>query len=228
MDKHFAIIKESTFYPLIKNIIYTSHGVIDLISRGVIHHYQQIKNLKGEREADDFLDGFFDISEDVKEMINKNPHTAPLTMVSQIIFSNVKPVTIATDKIAIELAGEILNSDFSEPLNASMEYLLITAFALTSKQYREHKDEPLWLFFRYIRNAAAHGGKFYFAKSDPTDSDPKETQWNGFIINKSLHGRKLFKTTKKDGLLKFGDAILFLLDIEREYKITLKEKAIKN
>lgn len=170
--------------------------------------------MKGEQDALEFLNGF-KISEGIKNKIVEKPFTTPLTMDNLILFSNVKPITIDMNEMVTDLTEEILKSDYLASFCPTMEYLLITAFALTSSEYNKHKDEPHWLFFRYIRNAAAHGGRFNFTVSI------KEAQWNDIVIDKSLQDSKLFKTNKHDGLLNLGDAILFLLDIEKEYQIKI-------
>jgi hypothetical protein len=92
-------------------------------------------------------------------------------------------------------------------LGASGGSLLIAAYEAT----KEDSDKgEIWEFLRHCRNAAAHGGCFRFAKSEPS----RPARWKGLSIELSLQGTPLFDNLDGKGLIQLGDAVMLLWDIE--------------
>lgn len=83
-------------------------------------------------------------------------------------------------------------------------------------------DSPILQFFRHIRNAAAHNGKFHFDKKviDASSGELKlEASWKGFVITAKHQGVHLIPKDKNDNdsFLDQGDLVEFLLDLENHY-----------
>lgn len=76
-------------------------------------------------------------------------------------------------------------------------------------------DSPILQFFRHIRNAAAHNGKFHFDNKviDKTTGDLKHTaEWRSFVITPNLQGLHLIARDKNDTdfFCDQGDIVEFL------------------
>lgn len=97
-----------------------------------------------------------------------------------------------------------------------MYFLIINTYALTVDKHSS--DDPLWQFYRHVRNAAAHGGKFNFNKNQPD----KPSEWKNMKLEASLNKTYLIDTIDQKGYMKFGDIILLLLDIEDKFGIVLE------
>ena len=86
------------------------------------------------------------------------------------------------------------------------------------------KDTSVWQFFRHIRNAAAHNGKFHFDKKviDSSTGELKQkAEWKTFVITPTLQGKHLIAKDKNDSdfYCDQGDIVEFLLDFENHYPI---------
>lgn len=107
------------------------------------------------------------------------------------------------------MAKELANNfDYHAPYTlVALRMLLLAAYEI-SKPWKVEND-PLWEFFRHVRNAAAHNGRFRI------DAEPKiPARWGTFEIkDTSLDGVPLFKPPN-EGLFHLGDAIAFLHDVE--------------
>ena len=77
------------------------------------------------------------------------------------------------------------------------------------KNKKSLNDSPIFEFFRHIRNAAAHDGRFDIRQG----SVEKSAQWRDKTISYSLNGQELFGE-----FFAIGDTILFLQDVEKYTK----------
>jgi hypothetical protein len=83
-------------------------------------------------------------------------------------------------------------------------------------------DSDVYQFFRHIRNAAAHNGKFQFDKKvihQRSGELKKSAKWRTFEIKSSLQGVSLIVEDKNDqnNFWDQGDLVEFLLDFENHY-----------
>jgi len=83
-------------------------------------------------------------------------------------------------------------------------------------------DKPVLQFFRHIRNAAAHNGKFDFKKKviDYQSGELlKDATWNSFEIKVADQDMPLIARHKQDKAAFWdqGDLVEFLLDFENHY-----------
>ena len=109
-------------------------------------------------------------------------------------------------------SGEDITTNLEElPYPSDKDFIQISAQILINGCYEIFKENPLkekvssevCEFFRHIRNASSHNGKFIF-----TEKANKKAVWRELIITKDLHGVDLFD------FLAVGDVILLLQDIE--------------
>lgn len=85
-------------------------------------------------------------------------------------------------------------------------------------------DTPVLQFFRHIRNAAAHNGKFHFDNKviDKTTGQLKQNaEWKTFTITPILQDLHLIARDKNDTdfFCDQGDLVEFLLDFENHYPV---------
>lgn len=83
-------------------------------------------------------------------------------------------------------------------------------------------DTPVLQFFRHLRNAAAHNGKFHFTKNAidvKTGELIKPAVWHNHEIKAPMQNQPLIVVTKDDqnGFLDQGDIVEFLLEFETYY-----------
>jgi hypothetical protein len=88
-------------------------------------------------------------------------------------------------------------------------------------------DSSVLQFFRHIRNAAAHNGKFHFDKKvidNVTGQLKQKAEWKTFVITPILKGLHLIARDKNDNdfFCDQGDLVEFLLDFENYYPILKK------
>jgi len=72
-------------------------------------------------------------------------------------------------------------------------------------------SEPIFEFYRHIRNGCYHGNRFYFR-----DKEPKYPAiWRDLIIDKSLQDKRVFRLnlSEKEYFLNWGDSLLLLSDV---------------
>lgn len=116
-------------------------------------------------------------------------------------------VTIATT------FGENIATKLNElPKPSSKDFIQLSARILINGCYEILKENPIkekidpetLEFFRHIRNASSHNGRFTFQKNEPK----RKAIWKRLEITKDLDGTELFD------FMAIGDIILFLQDIE--------------
>jgi len=192
------------FYPFVINYIISLHGTIELASRGFVN----LLHGKSEDEVHAILSGT-KLSAQNKIRFIQNRSTTPLLGDLQLTRSFQKDaIKIDVNEIANEIVKEF--HYLSPYIIQAGEMLLISAYEST-KQFK-NKDS-IWEFFRHCRNAAAHKGRFKFNKNKPRNL----AEWNSFRITKQLEGTPLFYTPNNNGMLKVGDPLDLLWDIEQKY-----------
>jgi hypothetical protein len=201
--------RSKPFYPFVLNYIISMHGIIELASRGFVN----LLHGKSEYEVHAILSGT-KLSVQNKMKFMQNRSTTPLLGDLQLACSFQKDaIKIDVNEIANEVVKEF--NYLSPYIIRAGEMLLISAYEST-KQFKS--NDTIWEFFRHCRNAAAHNGKFKFRKNQPSNL----AEWNNFKITNELEGTYLFYTPNNNGMLKVGDPLDLLWDIEQKYpKINL-------
>lgn len=95
----------------------------------------------------------------------------------------------------------------------SLTYMLINA---AYESLQDNYDEQAWLqlrlahpeieFFRHVRNAASHGGRWHFTGREPS----RPAIWRGKTLNQGMHDTPLFGPVFEP-----GDVLVLLWDIEQ-------------
>ena len=207
-DKPYHFCRGKIYYPLVMNYIYSIHGFIDLVSRGLINKLVELRISKSEDEIDDVINSLNIQDDAIKNQFKEIDKTAPLFAKQKFIKSDGKEIEIDINEIAEEMLTKGVY--LSATLKNSACTLLISAFEKT-KDWDDQND-PIWNFFYHCRSASAHDNKFKIEK------DRFPAKWRALEITKIMNGNKLFKENKHDGFLNFGDPIALLWDIEQKYR----------
>lgn len=120
-------------------------------------------------------------------------------------------------------SAQKLFSDNEYPFSANIQLTYLTILSAWGKVMAYNLEfKPVLHFFRHIRNAAAHNGRFQFDKKaiDVKSGELKEkAQWNFFEIKSNMQGTKLLPNLKDENnsFWDQGDLVEFLLDFENHY-----------
>lgn len=206
-----TLILKKYFSPLIQNYLNSVHAIIELSSRFIINELNEVRK-DGEAAVDVFLSEL-ECDQDYKKGLLKNHSVTPLMGDQILAFPNGQKIVIDP----IQLARYLLHNQerMIENNFRQVEYMIITAYALTEGKYRN--NDPLWQFFRHVRNAAAHGGKFNLQRNQPD----KPAEWGEKRIERGLNGKRLVSFIGQEGFLETGEIILLLLSVEEKFNIVL-------
>jgi hypothetical protein len=104
-------------------------------------------------------------------------------------------------------------------LNTITDYLTYMLINGAYESLQNNYDEQAWLqlrlahpeieFLRHVRNAASHGGRWYFTDREPS----RPANWRGKSIDKNMHDKLLFVADFPP-----GDIFVLLSDIEQLLK----------
>lgn len=209
--------KTNFFYEDITTLAYAQYGFNELFSRGF---YRQKRTLYPEWL--DFVEEIsrFPFPQDVKdEIFNTNSFT-PNIFVPGFLTSDGKRIfrmdpTDSADQFLVDTKGLT---------NANIRLTHLTILSAYEKVMNAGVNEstPTLQFFRHIRNASAHNGKFRFdpkAIDKVTGKLKKEAKWNVFIIEPNLQEVRLIYECKDDrkAFWDQGDLVEFLLDFENHH-----------
>jgi hypothetical protein len=202
LENHFD--RGKMFYPFVVNYITTLHGIIDLMSRGIVNDInKQIDVTEDQRKALVNLYG---------GSINKfleNPYLTPqIGPLSLKTLNNDDSINIVIDELG---ADYLENYKYLLPLQLKAAgSLIVMTYELTAQQYDDKSS--IWNFFCHCRLAAAHGGSF------PSLNKKRfPAKWRTMEITMDNVGSPLFNTPETGGLLGIGDPISLLWDIEQKY-----------
>ena len=139
--------------------------------------------------------------EDVKVVVRE--HAPEMTVISSF---EGKHVNLQARRVVDEIGT-------SDPeITAAVERITAAFVAgmwdlLTSHaHYSKISTEPEVQFFRHLRNACGHNGRWSFKELKSPAS------WRGKSLDPSHNGQLVF-----EGLLKHGDVVLLFFDIDRKY-----------
>lgn len=193
------------FYPIVISYITQLHGFIELVSRGVV---EELLEAVEERDT---------LADERGEFLN----AAIDGRVTPLIQELELQCTIAEKNVDIdhsELAHEVLDNHFyaiATHYEQAASSLLIVAKARSENRLDR---SPICEFLRHCRNAAAHGGKFNL---EEYDEPRRPAHWRETEITEGLEGTRLFEDSEGNGLMRPGDPIALLWDIEQQYSETL-------
>jgi hypothetical protein len=210
--------RSNFFYENIVTLAYTPFGINELFSRGFF--IAAMKLFPDARDRANYFNtrGFPD---DVVDQLNRTRTFTPKIFV---------PGFQTKDKSS-EFRMDVENSairfyqDNAGITDKNIELTHMTIISAWEKILPFNlPDSPVLQFFRHIRNAAAHNGKFHFtgkALDLKTNELVKVAQWHHFEIKANLQNQPLLVTTKIDqnGFWDQGDLVEFLLEFEQHYPV---------
>jgi hypothetical protein len=213
--------KSNFFYSTISTLSFAHFGVDELFARGFyILHRQNFPN------DFDFVRHIQTLGfpEEVVEQIIQTKTFTPFIFIPGFITKD-KRVTyrMLPNESGLQFAVEERGIT-----GANVEF---THWAIISAWEKilpyDLPDSKILQFFRHIRNAAAHNGKFHFTNKvidNLTGELKKEAEWKSFVIKSSFQGLKLFADTKADSNCFWdqGDLVTFLLDFQNHYSVLKK------
>jgi hypothetical protein len=204
------------FYESIVTLAYTQFGINELFARGFL-----IAGKKTFPKTNDFVNyiessGF---PHEVKNQIYNLKGFTPMIFVPGF---STKDKTHTYQMEPNNSAVRFLQDD-QGITHKNIELTHMTVITAWERiQCFNLADGPVKQFFRHIRNAAAHNGKFHFVKKTldlQTGTLLKQAKWKNFEVTASLQGTPLIVENKNDlvGYFDQGDLVEFLLDFENHY-----------
>jgi hypothetical protein len=196
LPNHFD--RRKPFYPLVIHFVAAIHGFMDMASRNAC------------LSANDFLKQGTPL-EEIPEPLRSfcGAQVTPL-------LGNIKlSCKSQADAIGVDidqLSAEVLNGGSGLVAYTTRTTAFTLALAWDSTE-SHHDTQPLWQFLRHCRNAAAHNGKFFFKNGQPE----YPAIWQGIEITRALQGTPLIAGEDGIGLLRPGDVLRLLWDIEQAY-----------
>lgn len=206
--------KDNFFYSSITTLAYAQFGVNELTSRGFI-----IKALKSFPNINDFNAYIesFDFNDDIKAEIYNGKTFTPLIFVPGFSTKDKKRTyEMSPNQSSIEFLN-----DTGGISNTNIELTQMMILTAWEKILSFDLTGPVYEFFRHVRNASAHNGKFYFHKKvlDSKGELIKEARWRDFEVKGNMNNMNLIVKNKEDqdAFLDQGDLVEFLLDFENHY-----------
>ena len=205
-DNLYIFDRAKPFYPYVLAAVSAMHGGLDLASRRVV----DLVKSKNNNLEDIELVWLKSIGLERYISASKTPTFLPEKGLGS---TNGEPVMLDWDTYeeeAIEYFDRMQHSSFDIPLRM----LLIACYESTKDKY--DSNDPLWQFFFHCRNAAAHNGYFTFKYPDGNSRKITKSTWNEFEITSLTEDTPLFTVGEDEGLLKSGDIIKLLMDVENK------------
>jgi len=210
--------KKNYFYKAITTLAFAQFGANELFSRGfIIYHRKQFPDYS------DFINyvNSLPFPEEIKQGLISFQGFTPHTLVPGFLKKDkslayrMDPNTSAYNFIADDRGAG------SSERNISLTHMTVMA-AWEQIAGLGLPAGPILEFFRHIRNAAAHNGKFEFHKKvlDKTTGELlKPAEWGTFKITSALQGKHLIALTKldEDCFMDQGDIVEFLLEFETHF-----------
>jgi len=204
------------FYQNIMTLAYSQFGINELLARGFY-------NFKKSQFPDETLfikeieSNNFPLDVE-KEILNTETFTPLIYVPGFLTKDRSKSYEIDIDESARKLFFE---AEYPFDANSQLTYLTIIT-AWEKAMVHKLQDKPVLQFFRHIRNAAAHNGRFHFEKNvidEKSRELKKKAQWNQFEIKSSLQNMKLIPKFKEENEAFWdqGDLVEFLIDFENHY-----------
>jgi hypothetical protein len=210
--------KQNYFYKAITTLAFAQFGSNELFSRGfILYHRKQIPDFNNFVQYIESLPFPDEIKQELIDFKGFTPHTLVPGFLKKdkSLTYRMEPNISAYNFIAQE------RGEGSSARNISLTHMTIMA-AWEQIITLGLPNTSILEFFRHIRNAAAHNGKFEFHNKvlDKTSGDLiKPAEWKTFKITSNLQGKHLIALTKLDTecFMDQGDIVEFLLEFESHY-----------
>lgn len=210
--------RSNFFYENVVTLAYTQFGMNELFSRGFF--IAAMKLFPDAHERTNYFNtrGF---PEDVVDQLHRTRTFTPKIFVPGFQ-SKDKTINYRMD---VEHSAVRFYQDNGGITDKNIELTHMTIISAWEKILPFNlPDSAVLQFFRHIRNAAAHNGKFHFtgkAINPGTDELAKPAKWHHFEIRAKLQDTPLLARTKVDhaGFWDQGDLVVFLLEFEQHYPV---------
>ena len=208
--------KKNFFYDNIVMLAYSQFGINELFARGFLSY-----KLKEFPNWNDFVNDInqYDFPQEVKDQIFKGKTFTPLIFVPG--FQTKDETTVYQMEPNYSAVHFIQDTGGRTQKNLELTHMTIIS-AWEKAMLANPADTPVLQFFRHIRNAAAHNGKFHFTKGvldTQTGELKSEAKWKKFEIKAAFQGLTLITVDKNDktSFWDQGDLVEFLMDFENTY-----------
>lgn len=218
MEKYIHDLdKNNFFYDNITTLAYSSFGLDELFSRGyIMRKFQENPTTTG------FINAIKkdNLPKNIEKAILSNQQFTPNIFVPGYL-SKDKKILFRFDpnKSAYHFVHD--TGGLTDVRMKLLNMTILSAFEKAMPYLKNHS--PTSEFFRHIRNAAAHNGKFHFTKKNIDVNSNKLRRiaiWNNFEIRIENQNQELFIKDKDDdsGFWDGGDLIAFLLDFQNHHE----------
>lgn len=208
--------KKNFFYDNIVSLAYTQFGTNEMFSKGLF--IKAVKKYPDIHDRDQYFRtlGFPD---DVRDQLSRTRTFTPKIYIPSFIKKDkTNAFTMNIEASAIEFLNDTKGRS-----GKNIELTHMTIITAWEKIIDLNLTDSAELqFFRHIRNAAAHNGRFYFSKNILNKQNGqlfKKAKWKDFEVTASMQDQALFVLTKDDhiGFWDQGDLVEFLLEFELHY-----------
>ncbi len=211
------IDKSNAFYPLITIFFLSFHGILEFSCRKLIVDLKSYS--KSENDFYESIDEIpINLPIHLKEELKKFKAFTPM------IFSIEANKKMSADSYYFDLEKSLSQfesiEEVTKNINILANILIIASYEVLFE--KNPRSNEVLEFFRHVRNAAAHNGKFHFTDKviDKNKNELKKiAKWNKFEVKLNLQGYKLFNVNKtnNNNFWEYVDLIEFLLDIENHF-----------
>ncbi len=208
--------KDNFFYDYITTMAYSQFGTDELFARGFT--MQLLKQYPDPYERPRALQRYPFPREVQGQIVNVRTFTPMVTVPSFETKSNLKVYRMDPDHSAAHFVA-----DTKGITDVNLRITRMTIISTYEKIIDQiDRGSRVMEFFRHIRNAAAHDGKFHFTSKVVdkfTGELKRKAEWNQFKITAQLQGTPLFTERKNDhsAFWSQGDFVDFLLDFENHH-----------
>lgn len=203
---------QKPFYSLVLAYLCQLHGLMELISVGLLQRFEKIS----ERSSFRGLPRDERIAKYVLAMDPKNQPMVERVLRGGKTMLMFEPVLLSGTARAIRLdIPKLAETAFLEHEVALRNFNRMSAgslLILANERVTKRRGEPIVQFLRHCRNAAAHGGVFTFDSGEPK----KPAKWRTLKIERTMLGNCLFADPPKKGYIGIGDVLYLLADIEKK------------
>lgn len=212
--------KNNFFYTSIANIAFSYHGHLEIFSRSFILSIKaESKNEEKYFKAIDDATKIMKLSSHVSKNLKEVKTLTPLLFAPEFHrIKNDETIYFDIDKVASKLLADGLELIYDNLIYIAQ---MTIAAGYDKIMQLKLKDSEVLQFFRHIRNASSHNGKFFFTDAvlDSQGNLSKPAIWRDFNITSNLQNKPLFNKDQSNPnkYWDIADMIDFLLDFENHY-----------
>lgn len=214
------IPKKNYFYSEIACVAFSYHGHLELFTRSFILNLKALcENQEQYEYAIEKATELMQLSPYVSKSLKEVKTLTPIILAPEFkCINNTKTIYFDANNVSSKLLEEGLEKIY-ENLISTAQMALSAGFERVMQL--NLADSDVLQFFRHIRNASSHNGKFLFYRKvlDNDGNLLKSAKWKNFTITSDLKDKPLFskKQFDKNKFWDIGDMIDFLLDFENSY-----------